>query len=319
MEIEIPDIPKAVYEEKQSRIQAFPCHSNRASSLGYFVPELKGCLRRGVYERTQWQNKELHDGRVQAIFDEGNHQERIIIRDISDTDIELIEQQRSYVWDDYKITGHIDGKVLAKIKGTGQPIGVPCEIKSMAPHIFTSVHTFEDFKKKPWTRSYMVQIQLYMLMENIDQAIFILKNKSTGELKQIQVGLDYEISEWALKAAETINDHVARKTMPDRITDIDACGRCPYKAMCQTNVDFGQPLQIADDPDFEKRIQEYMENKAESKRIQGIYDKEIRPKAMATADSSGGALNAFVGNYHLTGKRDAKGTFRLKVDPIGGE
>lgn len=312
MKYDIPDIPKLVYQEKESRIKIFPCHTNRASSLGYYVPELEGCLRRGVYERTSWQEKEMHNGRVQAIFDEGNHQERIILKDLMATDVELIEQQRSYVWKEYQITGHIDGKVIAKDEA-GIPVGIPCEIKSMSPFIFAAVHTFEDFKKKPWTRAYMIQIMLYMMMESIDTAIFLLKNKSTGELKQIQVHLDYEMAEWALKAAEAINKHVAENTLPERIKDIDTCSKCPFKLICQPDINFGAPLLIADDPAFEEKLYDYWDNKTEAKRVKGVYDNEIRPKSVATAKQSNGILNLLVGPFHLTGSTDTKGVFRLKI------
>lgn len=309
---EIPNIPKLVYAEKESRIQVYPTHTNRASSLGYFVPELEGCMRRGVYERTSWQEKEPHDGKLQAIFDEGNEQERIILRDVMKTEADIVETQRAYSWPEYQITGHIDGKLLS-IDENGQSVGIPIEIKSMSPNIFTTVHTFDDFKKKPWTRSYMMQIMLYMMMESIDTSVFLLKNKSTGELKQILVNLDYEMAEWGLKTAEAINKHVADKTLPDKITDIDKCARCPYKLKCQPDVNFGNELLIADDPAFYDKVHEWQQGKTEAKRIENLYKNEIRPKAVATANLTNGNLNLLMGNYHLTGKKNAKGTFLLKV------
>jgi len=315
MSIIIPDIPLAVYKEKEKKIKLFPCYVNRASSLGYFVPELQGCLRRGVYERTRWQEKEMHDGRVQAIFDEGNEQERIVNRDIADAGIELIEQQRSYDWPRYQITGHIDGKIVCETEN-GPPIGVPCEIKSMAPHIFTSIHKFEDFLARPWHRSYMVQITLYMLMEELDIAIFILKNKSTGELKQIPVNLDYQMGEWALKAAEAINKHVADNTLPDKVDDIDVCSHCPFKGLCLPDICFGAPLTIADDPALESKIRDYLLHKDDAKHVKDLYEKQIRPKCQASADAMRGELNVMVGPYHLTGKYSKSGSFLLKIEEV---
>jgi len=238
---------------KAKSIKRYPCKSNRASSLGYFVPELGGCLRRGVYERTHWQEKELHSPQVQLIFDEGHYQEEQVLKDLAAAGVTVIEQQTMYEWKEHNITGHIDGKIIDESEA------IPLEIKSMNPNIFQTMHTFEDFKKKHWTRVYMVQINIYMLMQNVDRAVFILKDKSNGSLRQIEVGLDYVLSENAIRAAETIEKHLALSTLPEQITDREVCFKCPYKILCLPDIDFGTPLKIVDDPDFEKKLDRYYE------------------------------------------------------------
>ena len=187
-----------ILDLKATKIKRWPCYSNRASETGYAVPMLEGCLRRGVYARTNWQDRELIDAKTQLIFDEGNNQERQVLRDLSEAGIEIVEQQSAWEWKEYEISGHIDGSWIE------DNIAYPVEIKSMHPAIFDAVFTFEDMKKKPWTRAYMAQITLYMLHKNIDKGIFILKNKSNGDLRQITVDLDYELGEAILKTAEEI-------------------------------------------------------------------------------------------------------------------
>lgn len=312
----IPDIPALVYKQKESKIKRYPCNANRASGLGYAVPELEGCLRRGVYERTHWEQKALHDGRLQMIFDEGNHQEIQIYKDLMEADVQIIEQQTSYSWPEYQITGHIDGKLVVEDAGDGATTTtIPCEIKTMAPHIFDAINKFEDFKNKPWHRSYMVQITLYMLMQGIDEAIFILKNKSTGELKQLNCELDYELGEAAIRAAETINKHLTDGTLPPQIDDADKCADCPFNLICKPDIDFGVPLQISDDPALESKIDEYLDKKGIASDIKSLYDKQIKPKLKASADEKGN-LNVMLGKYHITGKTDARGTFRNKIVKI---
>ena len=293
---------------KAKKIKRYPCNSNRASALGYAVPMLSGCLRRGVYERTNWQDKELHDARVQLIFDEGNNQESAILRDLAEAGVQIIEQQTPYEWKQYQITGHVDGKYVE------DGIAYPVEIKSMSPNIFTSVNSFEDMKKKPWTRSYMVQITLYMLMQGIDKAIFIIKNKSNGELKQLTVDLDYDLGEACLKAAEEINKHVVAGTLPEKIKDIQVCKDCPFKLICCLGVSFGEPLKISDDPLFTERLEKYISLKDQSAECDKLYE-VIREEAKAQAN--GGELNMLCGNYLLTGKPDTKGAFRLKIKRQG--
>jgi CRISPR/Cas system-associated exonuclease Cas4 (RecB family) len=272
------------------------------------VPELEGCLRRGVYERTHWEQKELYDAKLQLIFDEGHNQEASILRDFAEAGINIIEQQTPYEWKEHQITGHVDGKYVE------DGVAYPIEIKSMSPHIFSTVNSFEDFKKKPWTRSYMAQITIYMLMQGIDKAIFILKNKSTGELKQITVDLDYVLGEACLKTAEAINGHIKARTLPDRIKDIDKCSECPFKTLCLPDVSWGTPLKICDDPEFQKKLETYLSLEAQSKANEKLYE-TIRERAAASADEKGN-LNILVGPYNLTGKKDARGAFRLKIGAV---
>ena len=296
-----------VLETKAKNIKRMPCYTNRASSLGYFVPELDGCLRRGVYTRTNWQEAELHDARTQLVFDEGNNQEAIVLRDLAEAGIQIIEQQTMYEWKMYQISGHLDGKYVE------DGIAYPVEIKSMSPMIFDIIHTWEDLKKKPWTRAYQAQLTLYMLMQGIDKGILIAKNKSTGNLKQITCDLDYELGEACLRTAEAINKHITDKTLPDRTEDRQTCKKCPFKMLCLPDLQFGEELKIVDDPLYEKRLERYFELEEQSKECKAIYE-IIRDEAKAQAGDR--ELNILVGKYRLTGKKDAKGSFRLKIEPM---
>lgn len=299
------DLTVPVVEMKKGNIKRWPCHINRASEIGYSVPLLEGCIRRGVYARTHWQEREMHDVAVQFIFDEGNNQERQVLIDLALAGIQIIEQQSAWTWDLYQISGHIDGTYVE------DGIAYPVEIKSMSPNIFTAIKTFEDFKKKPWTRSYMAQITLYMLSKNIDKGIFILKNKSTGELRQITVDLDYDLGEACLSTAEQINTHIKNGTLPDRIDDRQKCKDCPFKLVCLPEISFGEELKIKDDPIFESRIDRYFELKENSSECDSTYE-VIRSESKASAEN--GVLNILVGKYLLTGKTDTRGAFRLKIE-----
>lgn len=303
------DIVSAILAKKAEKIKRYPCHVNRASSLGYFVPELEGCLRRGVYERTNWKDKELYEPKLQLIFDEGRNQEAVVLRDLAEAGIEIIEQQTPYEWPEYQITGHIDGKIIDE----GEAI--PGEIKSMSPNVFSGINSFDDFKKKPWTRVYMAQITIYMLMQNCGRAIFILKNKSTGEIKQVNCELDYELGECCIRAAEEINKHVASGTLPDRIDNREKCKECPFKTLCLPEIDFGKELRIVDDPDYENTVVKYFKLKEYHDDCKAAYE-IIKGRAKATAQADGGECNVIVGNYRVSGKVDSRGAFRTSIEAI---
>ena len=213
--MELPDLIKPVYDRISTENRRFPCYTNRASSLGYAVPELNGCLRRGVLSRTKWEEAEAFDQAALLRLREGNNQEAIVLRDMAAAGIVLVNQQEAYEWREYQISGHLDATVIVEGKA------VPVEIKSMSPNIFSSVSTFDDLNKKSWLRSYKCQITLYQLHKNIDKAIMILKDKSSGGLKQLNIDLDYQLGEYCIRAAEKINKHVADKTLPDRIPDVE--------------------------------------------------------------------------------------------------
>lgn len=303
------NIAEAIKATKAKEIKRMACYTNRASSIGYFVPELQGCLRRGVYERTKWTEKELPTPELALVFAEGNHQEKIIIADINQAGIQFLEQQSMFEWPEYCITGHIDGVIVDDGKS------VPVEIKTMSPNIFATVNSFDDLKKKPWTRAYMAQLQVYMLMKNIDRAILLLKNKSSGGLKQIDCELDYELAEACIKTAEAVNKHIFAGTEPEKITNIDTCRDCPFKLACCPDINFGAELKITDDPGYEEKIDKYMEMTEAAKECDALHE-TIRARAKASAID--GELNLNVGKYLLTGKTGSNGAFRLKIESLNG-
>jgi len=321
--IKVPNLIEAVEAQKSKKIKRSPCPNNRASSIGYAVPMLNGCLRRGVYERTHWQEKKLWEVHTILIFEEGDLQEGKVMADLQQAGYPIIEQQTPYQWEDKEtgevlVTGHVDGKLMCEKEGTEEHVAIPVEIKSMHPNIFAQIHTWEDFKKKPWTRSYMAQITLYMLMNNIDIGLFILKNKSSGKLKQIIVKLDYELGEACVKAAEAINQHVKEKTLPDRIDDRDVCKDCMFNHVCLPDINFGEEIQIGEDPAFESKLKEYLEIKETAKKAEKMWDEVLRPRMKASTDEKG-TLNMVLGNYHLKGKTASNGTFRPKIEIIDQE
>lgn len=281
-----------IIETKKAKVQVWPCHVNRASNLGH------PCERFCVLCRTAWDKRPLYDWRLQFIFDEGNRQEKAIEEDLRDAGFELVEQQRPYVLKDQNITGHIDGKILWNKDG-GRLI--PYEAKSMAPHIWMTVNSIQDMfnSRYSWVRKYPAQLTLYLLMDNKEYGLFILKNKSTGMLKAIDLYLDWEYAESLLKKAERINQHVKDGTLPETIKDASVCERCDFLHLCMPDmggVEFtdGKIIELLDEredlmgivekseiPEHEKRIDEI------NKLMRTIF--EERPSVIA-------------GPYFITGK-----------------
>lgn len=277
-------IVEKVYEQKRSQIKQYPVHTNRASQLGH------PCTRYLVFDRTRWEEKTLHDERLQMVFDIGNDFEDRVLRDLKDAGLEIIEQQRAFSWREYQITGHIDAKAL--IDGKAYPL----EIKSMSPFAYDKVNSVQDMLKSKYAymRSYPAQMTLYLLMDNKEKGFFICKNKVSGAMKEIPVVLDYELGESLLKKAEAINAHVAGGTLPDPIDyDDNICSDCGYNHIC-TPDRMGKEVEIVDNNELAELLAEWERLKPFSKEYEEI-DKRI-------SEIVNGREKVLVGNWFITGK-----------------
>jgi CRISPR/Cas system-associated exonuclease Cas4 (RecB family) len=215
-------IVEKIYENTARQIKQYPVNSNRASDLG--IP----CIRYHVLNRTRWEEKSLHDVGLQLVFNMGNAIEEIVLKELAEAGIKVIEQQRSFQWKEYQITGHIDGMVLEGEEA------IPLEIKSCSPFVFKAINTIDDLKngKYAYLRKYPTQLNLYLLMDNKPRGLFLFKDKTSGAIKEIPMEIDWALGEETLKRAEAINAHVAAGTLPDPINDDLWCGGCAYAHIC---------------------------------------------------------------------------------------
>lgn len=293
-----------VIASKQAKIRLYPTHTNRASELGH------PCERYLVFKRTRWQDATLHDVGLQFVFDEGNLQERAVIRDLEDAGWQIVEQQRDYEWKDFQITAHLDGKIALPDSELA-----PMEVKSMSPFIWVKINTVADLlnAKYPHLRKYPAQLTLYNLLANAHRGFLILKNKSTGQLKEIEIGLDYEYAESLLQKAKRINAHVADKTVPDPISyDESICGRCPFLHICLPDVK-REALVLADDPELEAQLIRRAELDP-MRRAYGELDEAVKEKFLRA-----NCEKALVGNFLLVkkdGQRNGKTFPIVKIDRL---
>lgn len=287
-------IVEKVMEHKASTIKQYPVHVNRASSLGH------PCTRFLVFDRTRWAEKTLHGPGLQMIFDLGNDIEDRVLRDLKDAGVAVVEQQRPFSWSEYKISGHIDAKVL--IDGGVYPI----EIKSMSPFAFDKVNSVDDMKasKYHYMRSYPAQMTLYLLMGNKEVGYFILKNKVNGRMKEVRMDLDYSLGESLLQKASAINAHVAGGTVPDPIEwDDNTCSECGYLHIC-TPDRIGKEIEVVDDVELEDMLSRRDALLAVHKEYEAI-DKELKEVVKERE-------KILCGNYLITGKWQERGEYTVK-------
>lgn len=284
------NIPKLVDSYMEEKIRIYPCHANRASDIG------DDCERRLVYKRTRWEEQKPHGVGLQYIFEEGNEQERRVVETLSRVGVDVIKRQQDFQWKEYNITGHIDGVIIL------DDLPYIVDIKTMSPYIYNGVHSMKDLNKYPWTRKYASQLQVYMLGLNIPRSFLLIKNKTSGQLKQLPkpldgeeykgYELDYELAESLIERAERINKHVADGTLPDFVKDTSICQECPFVHICNPRVEYGEELQVVNDGELIEMLDkrgELMKAKREYEKL----DAEIKNRL-------NGAPNVMAGDWHIT-------------------
>jgi CRISPR/Cas system-associated exonuclease Cas4 (RecB family) len=253
------------------------------------------CQRQGYYSIVHWDERKLHDTRLQARFEEGKRQEQWVVNELASLGQRLgfnvIESQvplSKDMTDRYHLTGHIDGK----IEFDGRRI--PFEVKSLNPNFFDGVNTVDDLKGDVFLARYYRQIQVYLLGHNESEAVLIVTD-CLGHWKFIVVPLDYDETERILQTVEAVNKAVASKTIPDRIKyDPDICGWCPFSHICLPDVIAEARVHFADDPTLLAAITRHEELKPLVKEYETLHDK--------LAEQVKGKPLVAVGDFIIEGK-----------------
>src|SRR3990167_2007396 len=212
-----------ITEERKKNLER---NATRWPRKNPIASDIGDCDRQIVHGVLDWDKRTAFDADLLARFKVGDQREKEIIKDLMDTGFKVVDTQQSFEVKDSKGRQIITGRIDLKISHNG--VRIPVEIKSMAPNIWNSVKSMEDFKKKPHLRRYIRQMQIYLYANNIDAGIFILDN-CMGAWKPIFVPLDYEETELILKRLELAVNHIQAKTYPDRIEySSSICGNCPF-------------------------------------------------------------------------------------------
>ena len=287
-------IVEKIYEQVARRIKQYPVHSNRASDLG--VP----CVRYHVLNRTRWQEKALHDVGLEMIFRMGNEIEKMVLRELDEAGITVIEQQRAFEWKEYQITGHVDG--LVKLDDGLWPL----EIKSCSPFVFKAINSVKDLThgKYGYLRKYPAQITLYCLMSNQEKGVVLFKEKTSGQLKEVWIPLDYDLGEELLQRAEAINAHVAAGTLPEPINDDLWCDNCPFAHICLPE-HTGKEIEI-DTGELATMLDRLEELKPAAKEYDEI-DEQVKKITK-------GREKILAGNWFITGKYCDRRIYDVPVD-----
>lgn len=285
----LPDVATAVRDRAVAGWKQYPTRSNRASALGH------PCLRYLTYKRRYWREEAPPEPTLLMIFGEGHLHEQAVIRSMLEAGFRVIEQQRAFEWPEHEITGMIDGLLVC-----GDEM-VPFDVKSTSSYTFRSIDTTDDLRNHPYhyVRSWYSQMVLYLLLGNRERGLIVMKDKSTGLLKQILVPLDYAHAEELVQKAEAVNAHVRAETLPDRMPyDERICGECSFFHLCLPDEALRGGLQLLDDPELLAQIRRRLDLEAGAKEFDRL-DKQIKDRCKQAFADEGGTAEAVVGTEFL--------------------
>lgn len=262
------EIKERLEAKAAEKIKVYPVEHLSASRLGH------PCERYLYLLIKNWQDQKPHDVGLQHIFDLGNSIEEYTIARLKEAGFECVTPTvRSWRIDKPLITGRED----IRIKDTETGELLPCEIKGLAPQEWAKLNTIEDFlnSKKHYVRGYPTQLFVYMWKFEKEKGFFIITNKLTGEIKIIEVHLDYEFGEQCLQKAERVYKALETNTPPDSCDDVSVCEGCNLQHIC------GQVKRIPADIELDDELENLINRKDELKSAKAEYeavDKEIKAR-----------------------------------------
>jgi CRISPR/Cas system-associated exonuclease Cas4 (RecB family) len=168
----------------------------------------------------------------------------------------------------------ITGREDLRIKDENGEL-IPVEVKGLSPQEWAKLNTVEDFlnSKKHYVRGYPTQLFVDMYPFAKEHGLFVLVNKLTGEIKPIDVYLDYEYGEQCLQKAERIYKALETDTPPDSCDDISVCENCNLQHIC------GQVKRVPADIELDDELENLINRKTElaaAKKEFDEVDKQIK-------------------------------------------
>jgi hypothetical protein len=136
-------------------------------------------------------------------------------------------------------------------------------------------------------------MNLYLILDNKERGVFILKNKASGELKEIWVDLDYDLVEYAVSRAEKINEYVKKNEVPEEgINDENICSQCGFYHLCLPPVE-RQSIEFQEGEEILAMLERYEYLKPLVKEFEELKE-ELKQRFEGKS--------ALIGDFHITGK-----------------
>lgn len=241
------------------------------------------CNAYHFFSLTQWESRPDPDPGLLEIFHEGNLHEPDIVKKLESAGYEVsdINVPLSIKWGRSK---SVRGKIDFFLRKDG--VKIPCEAKSMTPFAFNKINVWEDFltSKSSFHRCYPYQLAIYLHACNkADFGLFILKDKSTGDIKLIKMPYSETLVEEAKKRVIFVSRVIAKNEgdlEQMKIKDPLWCNRCDFKFQCLGN-DGENMVPLIEDEELEEvllRRETLKEFQSEYKKLDSIVKSTFKGK-----------------------------------------
>ena len=273
----------------KKKVEAFSLSSyqtNRASDIGH------PCLRYLVLCRTRWQEAQKPpEGKI-ILFAEGEKQEREVLRDLEDAGFKIIHQQRPLFSRELNLIGHVDGVIQ------DADHLIPIEIKAVNPTTFSRIEDFHTLltARNWWEKKWAWQIQAYLLLGEFSKGVLLLKNKLTGEIKDIEIPRDEEMIELIRKKCFLIEEYVKEEQLPEPDEDLDerVCHDCPFNHICTRDI-------VRDTSTYFWEEEEVIELLEEREKLKEAHERYLEVDKRLTEIFQGVEM-AICGDWVITGR-----------------
>lgn len=263
-----------------------PVRSNRASEIGH------PCLGYLVHQRVNWDKAQQVPMSLRAIFREGEMLGALTITDLINMGIMPVKTEVSVFDRELNLSGTIDAILRIDVER------VPAEIKSCNPYVFSAIDKAEDLLAagKHYLRKWFYQCQAYAMMMKVKEILLIMRNKQTGEIKDLPVKGDERYYEEIAGRCKKINSCVARRVDPSELASPqeDICNSCPYNHLCLPPIIRDGEAEVINDPELEEAIatrQRLYQAYRAFKEADDLINKKLRGKKLVIC-----------GNYVIKGK-----------------
>jgi CRISPR/Cas system-associated exonuclease Cas4 (RecB family) len=258
------------------------------------------CDRYKVWRSTMWEAQRRHDPVLEAIFKEGHLHQPHVYQRLEQMGFSVVrEQDRSKQWkvgSGAVISGRVDGRITA-YRGTKYSPTLLLEIKSCSSHTFDTLQTMDDVRKarEHYVRTYYDQCQVGMLLENVERALLVLKNKATGWIKTLGVfPLDYAHAERVIQRIERLQGMITAQVDPPPIPyEPSICDRCGFNYLCWPVRDEKDGAVVLEDSQLAEDIDLWMELRPKHAEYEKV-DKGLKAKVKTLVPAKGTGL---VGEY----------------------
>lgn len=180
----------------------------RASEAGM------ACPRYHYHNIVDWFARPSPQSDLLGVFQQGELNERELVKDLIDAGIDFRESQSTYEDKELGIVGRIDGIIVFNKKK------YPVEIKSLSPFTFDTITRYEDMIPSPskpaYFASWTVQLPIYLELTGEDSGFYILRNKVNRMTRFIPVTKEQakEMLKIAKRALKKAKDAIAQNRPP---------------------------------------------------------------------------------------------------------